>query len=228
MDIIDFHTHIMSPWAHQRRDELSRSDPCFGMLYSNPKARLATADELVDSMDEAGIEASVVLNVGWSNHDMCVRTNDYLLESAIRWPQRIIPFCMVQPAAREPALRELERCVSAGARGIGELRPDVQGYSLGDAEMLAPLVEASITSGMVLLIHASEPVGHVYPGKGTVTPDQPLRVCRSISGARLVCAHWGGGLPFYALMPEVASALPTCRMTPLQHSSSTGKTCLTW
>ena len=24
---------------------------------------------------------------------------------------------------------------------------------------------------------------------------------------RLVCAHWGGGLPFYALMPEVGSAL---------------------
>ena len=23
----------------------------------------------------------------------------------------------------------------------------------------------------------------------------------------LVCAHWGGGLPFYGLMPEVASAL---------------------
>jgi predicted TIM-barrel fold metal-dependent hydrolase len=24
---------------------------------------------------------------------------------------------------------------------------------------------------------------------------------------KLVCAHWGGGLPFYALMPEVAGAL---------------------
>jgi hypothetical protein len=24
---------------------------------------------------------------------------------------------------------------------------------------------------------------------------------------KLVCAHWGGGLPFYALMPEVAKAL---------------------
>jgi predicted TIM-barrel fold metal-dependent hydrolase len=23
----------------------------------------------------------------------------------------------------------------------------------------------------------------------------------------IVCAHWGGGLPFYALMPEVAEAL---------------------
>ena len=25
--------------------------------------------------------------------------------------------------------------------------------------------------------------------------------------ATIVCAHWGGGLPFYALMPEVADAL---------------------
>ena len=27
------------------------------------------------------------------------------------------------------------------------------------------------------------------------------------SGVRLVLAHWGGGLPFYALMPEVAESL---------------------
>ena len=24
---------------------------------------------------------------------------------------------------------------------------------------------------------------------------------------KLICAHWGGGLPFYALMPEVKAAL---------------------
>jgi hypothetical protein len=25
--------------------------------------------------------------------------------------------------------------------------------------------------------------------------------------AKIVCAHWGGGLPFYALMPEVTESL---------------------
>jgi hypothetical protein len=29
----------------------------------------------------------------------------------------------------------------------------------------------------------------------------------AFSNLKIVCAHWGGGLPFYALMPEVAKAL---------------------
>jgi len=177
------------------------------MLYSNPKARLASAEELIHSMDEAGVQTSIALNVGWSDHALCVRTNDYLLESASRWPQRIIPFCMVQPTARDLALREAERCAAAGARGIGELRPDTQGYSLADAELLAPLVDAASALGMILLVHSSEPVGHTYAGKGTVTPEQTLALAAAFPDARLVCAHWGGGLPFYALMPEVESAL---------------------
>jgi len=207
MEIVDFHTHIISPWACERRVELSRSDPCFGMLYSNSKSQLATAEDLVRSMDEAGVQTSVVLNVGWSSHDMCVRTNDYLLEAACRWPQRIVPFCMVQPLSGDLALRELERCADAGARGIGELRPDAQGYSLSDATLLAPLVEASIARRMILLVHASEPVGHIYDGKGTITPNQPYTFAEAFPDVTLVCAHWGGGLPFYALMPEVASVL---------------------
>lgn len=207
MQIIDFHTHLMAPWATERREELSRRDPCFGALYSDPRAKLATAEDLIRSMDEAEVSASVVLNIGWSDHKLCVRTNDYLLESGSRWPGRIIPFCMVQPAAGDLAVRELERCATAGARGLGELRPDLQGFSLLDAELLSPLVSAATTRGMHLLVHVSEPVGHTYPGKGVVTPEQPCGFAQSFPTASLVCAHWGGGLPFYALMPEVGRAL---------------------
>ena len=33
------------------------------------------------------------------------------------------------------------------------------------------------------------------------------RFIRNFPEATIVCAHWGGGLPFYALMPEVEEAL---------------------
>ncbi|MBN1152272.1 MAG: amidohydrolase family protein, partial [Dehalococcoidia bacterium] len=55
--------------------------------------------------------------------------------------------------------------------------------------------------------HVSEPVGHQYPGKGAVTPEQPYGLAKAFPEAAFVCAHWGGGLPFYALMPEVRSVL---------------------
>ena len=207
MAIIDFHTHVLPHWVQSNRETIAKDDSCFGMLYANPQAKLATTEDLIRSMDDAGIDTSVVLNIGWGSHEMCCRTNDYLLESGSRWPHRITPFCMVQPLARDLALHEIERCAAAGARGIGELRPDTQGYSLLDADLLAPLVDVAMAHDMALLLHTSEPVGHAYPGKGALTPEQPYGLARSFPHAMLVCAHWGGGLPFYALMPEVRDAL---------------------
>jgi predicted TIM-barrel fold metal-dependent hydrolase len=205
--IIDFHTHIFPPWLKERRDEYMKRDACFSLLYSQPKARLATAEELLAAMDEAGIDLSVVLNIGWVNHELCVKTNDYILDSVSRYPGRLIGFCAIQPRAEDAATAEIERCAGAGAKGIGELRSDVQAFDLTDSKAMKPVVDAALKHDLVLLTHSSEPVGHEYSGKGGITPDILYSFITAFPEARLVCAHWGGGLPFYALMPEVGRAL---------------------
>ncbi len=205
--IIDFHTHIFPPWLRERRDEYIKRDPCFSLLYSQPKARIATAEELIASMDEAGIDLSVVLNAGWVSHELCVKTNDYILDSVSRYPKRLVGFCAIQPRAGDAAIAELERCAKAGARGIGELRSDVQGFNLADETTMKPLVDAALKHELIFLTHSSEPVGHEYSGKGSITPDILYSFITAFPNLKLVCAHWGGGLPFYALMPEVAEAL---------------------
>ena len=91
--------------------------------------------------------------------------------------------------------------------GIGELHPDTQGYDLGDERTMGPLMEAAGALGLIVLTHSSEPVGHMYPGKGETRPEVLWRFIRNFPDATIVCAHWGGGLPFYALMPEVKEAL---------------------
>jgi len=205
--IIDFHTHIFPPWLRERRDEYVKSDACFCSLYSERKAKMATAEELVNSMDEAGIDMSVVLNIGWVSHQLCVQTNDYILDSVSRHPTRLIGFCAIQPKAGDAAIAEMERCAAAGARGIGELRSDMQGFDLADERTMQPLVDAAMKHDLILLTHTSEPVGHEYPGKGSITPGTLYSFIVRFPGLKLVCAHWGGGLPFYALMPEVKQAL---------------------
>ena len=205
--IIDFHTHIFPPWLRERRDEYIKCDPCFSLLYSQPKAKIATAEELIASMDEAGIDLSVVLNAGWVSHELCVRTNDYILDSISRYPTRLVGFCAIQPKAGEAAIAELERCAKAGAKGIGELRSDVQGFDLTNEVTMKLLVDAALQHDLILLTHSSEPVGHEYSGKGSITPDILYSFITAFPNLKLVCAHWGGGLPFYALMPEVAKAL---------------------
>jgi uncharacterized protein len=205
--IIDFHTHVFPPWVRERRDEYIKSDACFSLLYSEPKAKLATAEELVASMDEAGIDLSVLLNIGWVSHELCVKTNDYILDSVSRYPGRLVGFCAIQPRAGEAAVAEMERCTRARAKGIGELRSDVQGFDLTDKETMGPIVEAAVKNSLLFLTHSSEPVGHVYSGKGRITPDILYAFVSRYPNLKTVCAHWGGGLPFYALMPEVGKAL---------------------
>jgi predicted TIM-barrel fold metal-dependent hydrolase len=205
--IIDFHTHVVPPQIKKNRSKYVDSDPVFALLYSKKEAELATADELIKSMDRESVDISVILNVGWTTHEMCVETNDYILESVARYPERLVGFCSVQPNSYEAAIAEIERCARAGAKGIGEIRPDVQLFDLADEVLMTPLVETLMKHGLVLLIHASEPVGHHYPGKGINTPEMLYPFITRFPDLETVCAHWGGGLPFYALMPEVKKAM---------------------
>ncbi|MDD5312166.1 MAG: amidohydrolase family protein [Dehalococcoidia bacterium] len=204
--IIDFHTHVFSPAIKQNRNMYCSADSCFGLLYSQPKARLCDVKELIDSMDECGIDRSVLQNIGWVKHDYCIASNDYILECLAKYPNRFTGFCSVQPNDTDNAIREIERCSRSGIKGIGELRPDVQGFDLCDAT-IRTLFDVAISNNLVVSLHASEPVGHGYQGKGDTTPQVLYPFILMYPKLKVVLAHWGGGFPFYEMMPEVASAL---------------------
>jgi predicted TIM-barrel fold metal-dependent hydrolase len=158
-------------------------------------------------MDKDGIDISVVLNYGWKTQSLCVEINDYIMESVARFPRRLIGFCNVTLNTGDTALKELERCVWGGVKGIGEIRPDIVSGKGKVIETIRPLAEFAIKNNLILLTHASEPVGHQYPGKGKATPDLIYTLITAFPDLKIVCAHWGGGLPFYALMPEVKQAM---------------------
>lgn len=206
--IVDFHTHVFPPRVRDQRDEYLRRDPTFRDLYSSPKARIATAEDLLASMDRAGIHLSIILNLAWRDAAICRETNEYILEAAARSGGRLVPFCAVQPS-HEGAREEIERCAAGGARGLGELRPHHQGYSLAGSDEADLLACTARAHDLVLLFHLSEPLGRLYPGKFGLSLDQLYRFVKGLQGVTVVAAHWGGGLPFYALMPEVREALTT-------------------
>jgi predicted TIM-barrel fold metal-dependent hydrolase len=158
-------------------------------------------------MDKEGIDISVITNIGWTTHELCVETNDYILESIARYPDRLIGLGAVQPHSCQAAMAEIKRCARGGMKGIGELRPDVQLLDITDPQLMEPFMESLREHQLVLLVHASEPIGHDYPGKGVITPQLLYPLITSFPDVAIVCAHWGGGLPFYALMPEVKKSL---------------------
>jgi predicted TIM-barrel fold metal-dependent hydrolase len=203
--IIDFHTHIFPPDVMARREHYLQRDRWFGQLYANPKARLASAEDLIASMDESGVDVSVAFGFAWTDPGLCRESNHYLLEAVSRWPGRIAGFAQVNPAA-PGAVEELQRCMELGLHGLGELMPEGQGYSLDDLR-LDDLVERMAVWQRPILIHAGEPVGHSYAGKSRCTLNAFYALAQRHPQATLVAAHWGGGLFFYELMPEVRQAL---------------------
>jgi predicted TIM-barrel fold metal-dependent hydrolase len=203
--IIDAHTHIFPPDFARNRVALAARDPWFAATYGATDARMATAEELIGSLDAAGIDAAVVCGWPWRDNALCRAHNDYLLDAARRWPGRLLALAIVAPLAGGAALAEATRALDAGAVGLGELNADAQGFDFANPATLAPLADLLIMRGQPLLIHTSEPIGHRYPGKGTATPERLLPLLRAQPALRVIAAHWGGGLPFYALMPEVAA-----------------------
>ncbi len=204
--IIDFHTHIFPPEVIARREEFCGRDPWLEELYGNPKAKMASADDLIASMDADGVDVSVTFPFGWRDSGLAEECNSYVLRAMRDFPGRIIGLAAVQPLAGPRAIAELERCAKAGMPGFGELMPHGQGYRLSDTTLLAPLVEAALSLGLFCLTHTSEPVGHSYLGKGDVTPVELQTFITAFPALRVVAAHGGGGFPFYELMPEVHTA----------------------
>ena len=205
--IIDFHTHIFPPEMRDNRARRARLGATFGALYADPKSRMASAADLLAIMDADGVDIAVAMGIGWADYGLAREANDYIISAARGSGGRIVGFAGVNPAWGERAAREAERCADAGLRGIGELHPDTQGYDLADRRVMTPLMATAQERRLIVTTHASEPVGHRYPGKGSVVPQTLMRFITAFPDATIVCAHWGGGLPFYALMPEVASAL---------------------
>ncbi|MDP6663993.1 MAG: amidohydrolase family protein [SAR202 cluster bacterium] len=207
---VDFHTHIFPPSIADQRERWLERDATFRELYADPKAKLATAGDLIAAMDEDGVDRAVVMGIGWTDQVLAREANDYIIDAARRHPDRLTGFASVNPAWGDSAVTEVERCAHAGLRGVGELHPDTQGFALGDEAVMTLLLEVAQAHRLIVTTHSSEPAGHVYPGKGRTTPDVLWRFIQHAArfpDVKVVCAHWGGGLPFYALMPEVARAL---------------------
>jgi uncharacterized protein len=205
--IIDFHAHALPPAVKNDRAPYLAKDAAFAAIYSSAKAKIATAEDLLASMDQNGVDFSVIVNYSWSTHAFCVETNNYILEMAAKYPKRLAGFCAVTSLTDDASLKEIERCAKAGAKGIGEIRPDLQAIDYSQKDVIKTFAALARRFKLIVLTHASEPVGHLYPGKGNATPDLLYKFIAQLPEVPVVCAHWGGGLPFYALMPEVRDAL---------------------
>ncbi len=205
--IIDIHTHAFPGAIREHRERFFENEPAFKLLYDSSKSRLVGVDETIAMMDEQGVDRSVIFGFPWRTADFFKLNNDYILEAVSRYPDRLIGFCCLDPL-HPSAAGEVERCLDAGLSGVGELAFYASGIDEACLESLDPIMASAEAFDRPVMLHTNEPVGHQYPGKSPNTLAQIYALIQRFRSNRIILAHWGGGIFFYALLKkEVREAL---------------------
>ena len=205
--IIDFHTHLFPPRFRDNKTSLFEGEPAFEAIYRSPQARVVGAEELIASMDREGVDKSVVFGFPWERKRHFRRHNDYIIESVQKYPDRLVGFCCFSPLSPEGP-EEVKRCLNAGLSGVGELAIYGAGLTSEVTKGLKEVMAICSRFDVPLLFHTNESVGHEYAGKAPMTLREIYSLIKAYPANRIVLAHWGGGLFFYALMKkEVKTAL---------------------
>jgi predicted TIM-barrel fold metal-dependent hydrolase len=117
----DHHVHLLGP-------DLIRDWKAIGIPFSRPDSTYLIPDSTLTRVEHAVLvpmghaygnsELRAALDLSVDEEERRVaRENDHLLAQAARFPDRAVAFCSA-PALRPYTLRELERCVAAGGRGL--------------------------------------------------------------------------------------------------------------
>ncbi len=202
--IIDCHTHIFPDQIRKNREDFCREDAGFSSIYKDIKAKMIGIEELISSMDETGIERSVICGFPWEKSELCSLHNRYILESASYYPNRVIPFISLQFSSPDWSLNELDRAFKEGAKGVGEVGFYNKRMTLKDIDGMKPVLEEMEMRRIPILLHTNEIIGHHYPGKGRTSIETFYKFILKFPKLPIILAHWGGGLVFYELMPEVS------------------------
>ncbi len=137
-------------------------------MHSHPYAKTAAEiDEWVRNMDEVGIEKTIILTMSTG------AAFDEIQRKYAKHPERFEMWCGFdlagydKPGFGPAAVKELERCKQAGARGVGEIHDKGQGLRSGksnapgmhpdDARMDAVWDKCG-ELGMPISLHVADPI----------------------------------------------------------------------
>jgi len=205
--VVDFHTHLFPKNIRENREKYFSGEPAFELLYASPTSKMIGAKEMVDTMDEQGVDISVVFGFPWKNIETAKMHNDYIATAVAEFSDRLKGFCCLDPCDSN-AVYEVERSLDSGLCGVGELAFYQSGIECVLVDSMTPVMALCREKDVPVLIHTNEPIGHVYPGKTPNTLLQIYDLIKRFPGNKIVLAHWGGGIFFYnVLKKEVKEVL---------------------
>lgn len=181
--IIDFHTHAFP-------DKVAlNAIPKLTQINQIQPSTDGTIDGLRTSMDEAGIDLSVVLPVVTDPHqfDSILRFASHINETYADVPSpRLLSFGGVHPQS-DKLRHELQLLKNEGISGI-KLHPYYQNTIFDDIHYMRLIYMAS-ELGLIIVTHAG--FDPYLPTKNLCTPDMILHVLNETAPPQMVLAHFG-------------------------------------
>ncbi len=199
---IDFHVHVTPPDIIKDWRKIAEREPYFRLLSESPVNKFATAEDIVAELERAEVDKAVIFGFAFRDMGLCKYANDYVADAVKKFPDKLIGFMILVPISDEVP-KEIDRCVDMGLTGIGELMPYGQGFDISDLKEMSNLSNACIERDLPVIIHTNEAVGHHYCGKTDTTAVKASAFAHNFPDLKVIFAHWGGGLLFYELMPEI-------------------------
>ena len=198
--IIDSHVHRYPESIHGNFREwgLSRKENHWVDLVSSPLQGWPSDKQFFKDMDVAGVSKAVLLGWYWEHQETCNWHNEYLVNCMNEMPERFIAFGSVQPRDGKVAIEGVKKAIDLGIKGIGEIFPAAQGFSMKDPIWLQ-VVELAIEHGLPINMHVTDPVGHDYKGRVESDLKDYVWLAKEYPELKLILAHWGGLLPVYEL-----------------------------
>jgi predicted TIM-barrel fold metal-dependent hydrolase len=176
--IIDAHTHIFPD--EQAAAVLSKT----ANLFNVPTFGTATADDLLRRMDANKISRAVIHMVA-PLPSQVAPTNTWLINLR---QKRFIKFGTIHPS--QPDFKnEIKRLSDNGIQGI-KLQPDIQQFTPDDKQLMYPVYEAIVLSGLKVMFHVG---GEPLPGPNDRSkPHMIANVAHDFPRLTIIAAHLGG------------------------------------
>ncbi len=137
-----------------------------------------TGAELVAKLDAAEMDRAVIFPFVEGSF-----SNEPIREYAREFPDRLIPFCSVNPWDSDAAVEEARlRLGDEGFKGI-KLHPTLHGYHLADHGMVDPIFEVAADHGVPVIVHGASDLYN--------SPLEFAEMARAFPEVPLLMAHMG-------------------------------------
>jgi hypothetical protein len=177
MHIVDFHTHAF-PDALAEKAMTALQEGC-----EVPAVLDGRVDSLLRSMDQAGIEKSVICSIA-TRPKQFRPILDWSLKTA---SDRLIMLPSIHPAS-ENVLEELHIIKEEGFKGI-KVHPYYQAFKLDD-ECMHPVYEKLAELNLMIVSHTGFDIA--FPRYTCADPERVARVIEQYPELTFVATHFGG------------------------------------